>query len=59
MNEAMYGAERAGHTCAVSEAFEEGKPVPTLAEFRKQHPELVVTSSHHLPFNAKQQYIAP
>ena len=54
----MYGPERAGHTLAVCKAFEEGKPIPTLADFRKQHPELVGTSSHRLPFNAKQNYYA-
>ena len=55
-NELKYGKERAAFTAAVEDAWRAGRPVPTLAEFRRQHPHLVGTSSHREPFNPAHAY---
>ena len=55
-NQLKYGAERAGFTDAVFTAFEQGKRVPTLEEYRRQHPEQKGTSSAREPYNTAYAY---
>lgn len=57
-NANMYGAERAAHTQAVYDAHRAGQPIPLLAEFREQHPELRGTSTHRRPFNTRLNYVS-
>ena len=57
-NAEVYGAERAAHTQAVYDAHRTGQPIPMLADFRQQHPELRGTSTHRRPFNSRLRYVS-
>ena len=56
-DEATYGNERAQFTNRVLADHRANRPITTLAAFRKEHPDLLTTSSHHRPFNVRVAYL--